>query len=166
MISVACRRSIFLLITMLLQGPLLFPQGKRAGEESPDRNQANFKIAVGVVIVNATVTDNNGNPVEDLTPEDFRVYEDGKLQRIESFVLENYGSIRDSVSTPGKLLPGETATAEQSPSRPRMISIMIDDVASAPDDHFHLVQDAVLVTRPFEKRADWRRGRGLLPCSH
>ena len=124
-----------------MQGSVLFPQEKKASKETSDKNQANFKISVGAVIVTAIVTDKNGAPVTDLAPEDFRVYEDGKLKRIENFARETYKSIQDSVVTPGKPLP--EATAEQSLFRPRMISIMIDDIASAPDDHFLIVKEAV-----------------------
>lgn len=144
MVSALYCRSKFLLVTLLLlQGPVLFPQEIQPGDESSDTNQATFKISVGAVIVRATVSDKNGAPVNDLTPEDFRVYEDGKPQQIESFDLQAYETIQDSATTPGKPLPEATTTVEQGLPRPRMISIMIDDVASAPDDHFLILTEAV-----------------------
>jgi VWFA-related protein len=44
-----------------------------------------FKVAVDYVQVDAVVTDGQGNPVRDLTKDDFQVYEDGKPQTISSF---------------------------------------------------------------------------------
>jgi len=137
--------SNFLLVTLLLlQSSVLFPQEKKAVNEGSDKNRTTFKSSVGVVIVNATVTDKNSAPVTDLTPEDFRIYEDGKLQRIENFALETYTSLQDGAATPGKPLTEPTATAEKRASHPRMISIMIDDVVSAPDDHFLIVKEAII----------------------
>ena len=43
-----------------------------------------------VVVVNAIVTDKQGNPVKDLKVDEFKVYEDGKLQPIHTFALESY----------------------------------------------------------------------------
>src|SRR5262245_15458692 len=64
----------------------------------PDKSQKDaekppsftVKVPVDVVILNATVTDKQGNPVKDLTVDDFKVYEDGKLQPIHTFALESY----------------------------------------------------------------------------
>ena len=61
-----------------------------------------FKVPVDVVVVNAIVTDKQGNPVKDLKVDDFRVYEDGKLQPIHTFALESYKATQDSAQTPGK----------------------------------------------------------------
>ncbi|MBM3778350.1 MAG: VWA domain-containing protein [Acidimicrobiia bacterium] len=46
-----------------------------------------FRAEVNYVEVDATVTDADGNPVADLTRDDFEILEDGKPQRIESFSL-------------------------------------------------------------------------------
>ncbi len=43
-----------------------------------------FSIDTNVVIVNVTVTDHDGKPVPNLGKEDFEVYEDGKLQKIQA----------------------------------------------------------------------------------
>ena len=37
-----------------------------------------FKVPVDVVVVNAIVTDKQGNPVKDLKVDEFKVYEDGQ----------------------------------------------------------------------------------------
>jgi Ca-activated chloride channel homolog len=68
-------------------------------------NQETIKINVDLVVLHATVQNSNHNPVSGLGKEDFRVYEDGVLQEIESFshedipvtvglVIDNSGSMR------------------------------------------------------------------------
>jgi Ca-activated chloride channel homolog len=68
-------------------------------------NQDTIKINVDLVVLHATVQDHKGIPVSGLGKEDFRVYEDGVLQEIESFshedipvtvglVIDNSGSMR------------------------------------------------------------------------
>jgi VWFA-related protein len=138
-------RILALLLLLLLQSFAVFPQSKKTQKEtSSDKSQPTFKIPVGVVIVNATVVDKHGTAVTDLTQKDFRVYEDGKLQAIQTFALESYKPVQ----------PGETASPQHNASktvipgapdsiRPRLISIIIDDLASTPDDRFVRVTKAV-----------------------
>ena len=45
---------------------------------------AKFTINSNVVIVNLTVLDRNGKPIENLTKDDFLLYEDGKLQKLQA----------------------------------------------------------------------------------
>ncbi|MBK6797389.1 MAG: VWA domain-containing protein [Acidobacteria bacterium] len=67
--------------------------------------QDTIKINVDLVVLHASVQDRNRLPVSGLGKEDFRVYEDGVLQQIESFkqedipvtvglVIDNSGSMR------------------------------------------------------------------------
>lgn len=53
--------------------------------------QGNFVIRVqrNEVLVDVRVYDRKGNPVTDLKPDDFKIYEDGTPQTINSFNLEN-----------------------------------------------------------------------------
>ena len=44
-----------------------------------------FRTGINFVRVDALVTDNKGNAIENLTQDDFEVYEDNKLQKVESF---------------------------------------------------------------------------------
>lgn len=48
-----------------------------------------IKVPVNVVPVSVTVTDKAGRPVTDLTAADFKLFEDGKRQRIQSFEIES-----------------------------------------------------------------------------
>src|SRR4029453_17685390 len=44
-----------------------------------------FRTGINFVRVDALVTDNKRNAVENLTQDDFEVYEDNKPQKVESF---------------------------------------------------------------------------------
>jgi VWFA-related protein len=44
-----------------------------------------FRAGINFVRVDAIVTDRQGNPIADLTPADFEIFEDGKPQSIEQF---------------------------------------------------------------------------------
>jgi VWFA-related protein len=48
-----------------------------------------FYSNTNVVIVNVTVLDRNGKPIENLTKDDFLAYEDGKLQKLQAVDLQH-----------------------------------------------------------------------------
>ena len=48
------------------------------------QQRATFSTTTNVVIVNVTVLDRNGKPIESLTKDDFELYEDGKLQKLQA----------------------------------------------------------------------------------
>jgi VWFA-related protein len=108
----------------------LFPEKKKKDDDL--KSQTTFKISANVVIVNATVTDKSGNPVTDLTENDFRVYEDGKPLGIQTFALEAYGPPESDetkgAATKTTATPAKRMATDKNASRPRMISILIDDV--------------------------------------
>ena len=60
-----------------------------AAGESQSGPEFTVKVPVNVVLVNVTVTDKAGRPVKDLTAADFKLFEDGKRQRIQSFEIES-----------------------------------------------------------------------------
>ena len=85
---------MFLLAVLVAQP--LFPQ------------RATFSMTTSVVVVNVTVLDRNGKPVENLTKDDFELFEDGKLQKLQAVDLQRLTN---------RALPPLTAgTAE--PARP------------------------------------------------
>jgi hypothetical protein len=45
-------------------------------------------MTTNVVVVNVTVLDRNGKPIENLTKNDFELYEDGKLQKLQAVDLQ------------------------------------------------------------------------------
>jgi VWFA-related protein len=139
---------VFGMLMLLLPFPNLFPEGKKAKKEDPATSQTTFKVPVGIVVVNATVTDKSGNPVTNLTAKDFKIYEDGKLQEIQTFALESYGpaeaekpeiqaaspehtakpKVKSSDRTiKERNLPGRSPD-ERNATRSRLISFVIDDL--------------------------------------
>ncbi|MBL8135903.1 MAG: VWA domain-containing protein [Acidobacteria bacterium] len=68
---------------------------------APD-DQPVFRAGVNFVRVDAIVTDKQGNPVTDLTQDDFEVIEDDKRQTIDTFRLVKIDT-QAAVETPGRL---------------------------------------------------------------
>jgi VWFA-related protein len=62
--------------------------GDRAKQQSPQGTSSTLKVRVNVVEVRAVVRDDQGKPVANLRKDDFRVYDDGKLQPIMNFAVE------------------------------------------------------------------------------
>lgn len=58
--------------------------GALALQPALPQQQPTFSSTTNVVIVNVTVLDANNRPIENLTKGDFEVYEDGKLQKLQS----------------------------------------------------------------------------------
>jgi hypothetical protein len=56
----------------------------RAGSQRQSRAQT-LKVTTHLVVLNVVVTDKKGNPVTDLTKEDFKVFENEQLQAIATF---------------------------------------------------------------------------------
>ena len=61
------------------------PPPPPAGAQPPE--QPIFRTGINFVRVDVIVTDRNGNPVVDLTQDDFEVVEDDKRQTVETFRL-------------------------------------------------------------------------------
>ena len=67
--------------------------------------RATFSTTTNVVVVNVTVLDHNNKPIETLTKDDFEVYEDGKLQKLQAVDFQRLTdtalpSLDDSASPP------------------------------------------------------------------
>ena len=93
------------------------PEAPRS--DNPDRKagqpETTFHAITELVVLSVSVTDNRGNFVSGLLPRDFRVYEDGQLQKITLFEREDVpvtvGLVVDhSRSMEGKLLSVSSAT--------------------------------------------------------
>lgn len=66
------------------------------------RNNYVFQITSSQVLVDVRVTDRKGQPVTDLKQSDFKVYEDGVVQTVNSFNLENVEKLAQSGGKNGK----------------------------------------------------------------
>jgi VWFA-related protein len=69
------------------------------------QNQAQrytLKVTSNEVLVDVRVTDRKGNPVTNLKESDFKVYDEGALQKINSFDLENIRQLAQEKGENGK----------------------------------------------------------------
>ncbi len=104
-------------------------QGQKLEEEATSK--FTVKVPVEVVVVHATVTDKKGRPVKDLTADDFKVYEDGKIQRIQSFAVESDRPPRPAHRTSPQVKSAASPIPEPTPSAPpRLLSLFLDDLTS------------------------------------
>ncbi len=130
------RRPALFLLLILICCPMLSQDKKSEKQVSKgNKSQFTFKVPVDVVIVNASVTDKSGMPVLDLAADDFRVYEDGKLQPIHTFTLESYKTTQPPSLVAGKPGAGTRGGAKEgsvpSLNQPRLFTIVIDDIATS-----------------------------------
>src|SRR5262245_54468861 len=75
-----------------LSGGLLAAQQQPAPQTPAppaDQPPVTFRVEVNYVEVDAIVTDASGNPISNLTKNDFEIYEDGKKQDVATFSLVN-----------------------------------------------------------------------------
>jgi VWFA-related protein len=119
---------IAILSLALMPCSLLLPQTK-SNSQDREKSRTVFKLPVNVVVVNATVTDQEGDPVADLTQSDFKIFEDGKLQAIQTFALEYYRPVpaAENANLQKPVLRPAAGSIPET-ERPRMISIVIDDM--------------------------------------
>lgn len=77
-------RVTLVLLALAATAPLLHGQNPPAPSSQPT-----FRVRVDAVEIDASVTDARGNPVRNLTADDFEILEDKKSQAITSFTLVN-----------------------------------------------------------------------------
>ncbi len=85
-----------LLLTVFLVAQPMLPQ-----------QRATFSTTTNVVIVNVTVLDRNGRPIENLTKDDFQLFEDGKLQKLQAVDLQRLNT---------RVLPSVNSAEAQPPA--------------------------------------------------
>ncbi len=113
----------------------LFPQSKNANKEASLKGHSYFGVKVNAVEINAAVTDKSGNPVTDLTARDFKLYDDGTPQNIQTFALESIdppdlddAQVPAASSQPKRKSPKRETPKQDTERPPRLISIVIDDL--------------------------------------
>jgi len=107
-------------------------KSQKEGEKPPSFT---VKVPVDVVVLNATVTDKQGNPVKDLTVDDFKVFEDGKPQPIHTFALESYKATQITDKA-GKVLGPDGTGVQEEVNQARLISLVIDDITVSSQDPY------------------------------
>lgn len=113
---------------------------------SSERQEAplTFRVPVDVVIVNATVLDRQGNPVKDLTVDDFRVYDDGKLQTIHTFSLETYNRILKTTTSEAPAADHSAPIGTPGPgSQGRFFGFFLDDLIQPSIELYHPAIEAL-----------------------
>jgi Ca-activated chloride channel homolog len=73
------------LLMTVLAGPLPSPEAAQG---------LRFSASSALVVLSATAVDKNGHPVRDLKREEWRVFEEGRLQKIEHYALARESSAR------------------------------------------------------------------------
>ena len=92
--------------------------GSPAAPETPQDQQPTFRTGINFVRVDAIVTDRQGNPVPDLTADDFEVFEDGKPQTIESLrFIKIDGSAPQAIQGPIRTRADEERAAANDDAR-------------------------------------------------
>src|SRR5688500_1420382 len=94
-----------------------------AGQQPPD-----IRSGINYVRVDVIVPDKNGNPVMDLTQNDFSLSEDGKAQTIDAFSIVNLDRLETVESGPPRVIKNDF-DEEREASRPdvRLFVILLDD---------------------------------------
>ncbi len=102
--------------------------GDPADPEVEQDPQPTFRAGINFVSVDTIVTDRQGNPVDDLTPEDFEVFEDGQPQAIETFKLIRVdGSPDPGEAEPRQITSSYAEEAEARRDDVRLFVIFFDD---------------------------------------
>jgi VWFA-related protein len=112
-------------------------------KKDTDKEAFTFRVPVDVVIVNIAVTDKQGKPIKDLTKDEFKVFEDGKPQPIHTFALESYKPVIDPKSAESGGPPRPSSEEASEAALPRMISLLVDDVATSEVSFFHYAKEAI-----------------------
>lgn len=107
-----------------------------SGGESESSPSFTLKVPVNTVLVPVTVTDKAGKPVADLTIDDFKLYEDGNLQEIQSFEPET--GRPNAVPEPGNpgggqaaaQLPGVGSPEDAQGEQANLFGCFIDDLST------------------------------------
>lgn len=108
--------------------PVAAPAQDPAGSQAAPTQQPTFRARIDSVLVDVSVTDKQGRPVTDLTPADFEIREDKKVQAIETFKLIR---IDESPDTGGdgshRILSESDEARELARDDTRLIVIFLDD---------------------------------------
>jgi len=87
------------------------------------------------VLVRVIVRDASGNTVGGLTKDDFRLFDNGKLQSVTAFSGENYRPPAPAAATAQPIAPAEAGEAEPGLTLPaRYVAFYFDDLVVAAED--------------------------------
>jgi VWFA-related protein len=102
----------------------------RLAAQAEQQPPATFKSEVGVIEINAVVTDAAGNFVRDLAKEDFQVYEDGRQRSFAFFSLVDIPVLSPARAAARGPEPDVRTVAEN--RNGRVYVLVLDDLHTAP----------------------------------
>jgi VWFA-related protein len=125
-------RRVALLAVMLAVGlvSVVSPEARQTPPQDPpvDQTAQTFRLRIDSVSVDVIVLDREGNPVRDLTPDEFEVREAGKPQAIESFKFIDVDESAASRPTTNRdILSFEDQRREAARDDTRLLVILLDD---------------------------------------
>src|ERR1700676_2446184 len=121
------------------QEPAPKPKADNASEISQMDSAATFKVRVNLVQVRVIVRDSSGKPIDNLTRQDFLLYDQGKLQNISNFSVETAETRLQRATIAAKTqedaaTPGDSA-ANKAPVLPqRFVALVFDDTHLSLED--------------------------------
>ena len=127
------------------------PPSTTAGTATKRGNAFTLRVQTNVVLVDVRVTGRKGQPIVDLKPEAFRVFEDGVRQQVTSFSLENIAGLATAnavgsapaVVDLGKLPPtASVAEVNKIIQDHRMLVLFFDLTSMQVDDLLRAVKSA------------------------
>ncbi len=130
------RRVLTVLVLAAAAAAYPIAAGQTTGAQQappPDPTQPQrpvFRVGVDSVSVDVLVTDKQGRPVTDLTPEDFEIKEDGKLQAVDTFKLVRAGEGAvgpTRASAQANILSMQQMASETARDENRLFAIFLDD---------------------------------------
>lgn len=105
------------------------PAAQSAAQPAAPDGQPVFRAGINFVRVDVIVSDRNGNPINDLKPEDFEVVEQGKAQAIETFKLISLdgGLLESATTTPRQIRTDDDEESEAARDDVRLFAFFLDD---------------------------------------
>jgi VWFA-related protein len=108
------------------------PKTEAGSEISQTDSAATFKIRVNLVQVRVIVRDASGKPIDNLTRQDFLLYDQGKPQTISNFSVETAQTRLQRAATVAKTQQDAAASGDDSGHKPpvlpeRFVALVFDD---------------------------------------
>jgi VWFA-related protein len=130
--------------------PAPVQQAAPAPEVNTQESPIPFRVRVNLVPIRVVVHDSKGQAVKDLKREDFKIYQDGKLQTLSTFSVENPNARLDA---PADVKPVDGAAApagDAGTDKPttiqlptRFVALLFDDINVQLADLMRVKQSAV-----------------------
>src|SRR5215213_319758 len=122
------RTFVGLLLVAALSLPLNRPARAQTSpsQETQGQDDEVLRIRSNEVKLDIVVKDKKGRPVRDLKNTDFEIYEDGKLQRVESFRFVMREGTDASSASPERGPATGGAAARSSAKTPGIVALVFD----------------------------------------